>query len=72
MKKIFNKKWLNAAIVRAIKTFGQGAVSTLGVCSIASGFDVKVVISALCSGAFAAVLSIFTSLAGLPEVGDEQ
>ncbi len=59
------KAWLKAAGVRAIKTVAQTAVATIGASSVISAVDWKVVVSAsLLSG----LLSILTSVAGLPEV----
>lgn len=59
------KKWIKAAGVRAIKTFAQTAIATIGTGAIFSDVNWAVVASA--SG-LAAVLSILTSVAGLPEV----
>ncbi len=59
------KQWLKAAAVRAVKTVAQTAVATIGT-SVAMG-DVKwgLVVSA---SALAGILSMLTSVAGLPEV----
>ena len=63
-----NKKWWKAAGLRAIRTFFQTFVSVIGTNALILS-DVKwsVVISA---AALAAVLSLATSLAGLPELED--
>ena len=58
-------KWLKAAGVRAIKTVAQTAVATIGTSAVLSQVDWKVVASA---SVLAGVLSVLTSLAGLPEV----
>ena len=58
-------KWLKAAGIRAIKTVAQTAVATIGT-SVAMG-DVNWVMMASAS-ALAGVLSLLTSVAGLPEV----
>lgn len=60
-----NKKWLKAAGVRAIKTAAQTFVATIGSAAVISAVDWKVVVSA---SALAAILSMATSLAGLPEL----
>lgn len=62
------KKWAIAAIVRAIKTAAQTAVSLIGTGAV--GFtDLDWLQIASVSGV-AAVLSILTSIAGLPEVDE--
>lgn len=59
------KKWLKAAAVRAVKTVAQTAVATIGASAVLSAVDWPVVLSA---SALAGVLSLLTSVAGLPEV----
>lgn len=62
------KSWLKAAGIRAIKTVAQTAVATIGTSALLSQVDWMMVISAsILSG----VLSLLTSVAGLPEVADE-
>lgn len=58
------KTWLKAAGIRALKTFAQTALATIGTTAIISEIHWLTVISA--SG-LAAILSILTSVAGLPE-----
>ena len=64
MKEI-TKKWIKAAAVRAIKTVAQTAVATIGVSAVMSDVNRIAVGSA---SMLAGILSIATSLAGLPEV----
>ena len=65
MKKIFTKEWLKAAAIRAIKTFAQTAVATIGTAAVIGEVNWLMVGSAaLLSG----VLSLLTSVAGIPEV----
>lgn len=62
---MIGKKWVKASLVRAIKTVSQTAIATIGTSAILSDVDWKIVISAsILSG----ILSVLTSLAGLPEV----
>ena len=61
------KSWLKAACVRAIKTVAQTAVATIGTSAFLSQVDWRMVISA---SILAGVLSLLTSVAGLPEVPD--
>ena len=62
------KAWIRAAGVRAIKTVAQTAVATIGT-SVAMG-DVNWVLVGSAS-LLAGILSILTSVAGLPEVRTE-
>lgn len=66
---IFTKKWLKAAGVRAIKTIAQTAIATIGT-SAALG-DVNWIMVASAS-ALAGILSLLTSVAGLPELDTEE
>lgn len=59
------KKWVKAAGIRAIKTISQTAIATLGTSSILSEVNWGVVVSA---SLLAGLLSLLTSMAGLPEV----
>lgn len=59
------KKWWKAAGVRAIKTVAQTAVSIIGVSALMSDVDWITVASA---SVLAGVISLLTSVAGLPEV----
>lgn len=64
-----NKKtWVQAALVRAIKTVAQTAIATIGTTALLSQVDWLTVVS---TAALAGVLSVLTSLAGLPEVEEK-
>lgn len=56
------KLWVKAAAVRAVKTMAQTAVATIGVAAVMQ--EVNWIGAALLAG----VLSVLTSVAGLPEV----
>ena len=60
-----NKTWLKAAAIRAIKTVAQTAIATIGTTAVVSEVNWLVVGSA---SLLAGVLSLLTSVAGLPEV----
>ena len=62
-------KWLKAAGIRAVKTICQTAIATIGTSAVLSAVDWKMVVSA---SVLSGILSILTSLAGLPEVNEEQ
>lgn len=59
------KKWIKAAGIRAIKTVAQTALATIGTATLLGNVNWLMVAS---SSAMAGVLSLLTSLAGLPEV----
>lgn len=61
------KNWCKVAGIRAIKTVCQTAVATIGVATVMSEVNWIAVASA---SLLAGVLSILTSVAGLPEEGD--
>ena len=63
------KIWFKAAAVRAVKTVAQTAVSLIGVGAVMSDIDWLMVGSA---SLLAGILSILTSVAGLPEVKEVQ
>lgn len=59
------RTWIHAACVRAVKTVAQTAVATIGVSAVMSEVDWIMVGSA---SLLAGILSLLTSVAGLPEV----
>lgn len=61
-------KWLKAAGVRAIKTVAQTAVATIGTAAVMGEVNWVMVGSA---AALAGMLSLLTSVAGLPELKEE-
>ena len=65
MKKVFTKEWWKAAGIRAIKTVAQTAIATIGTSAVMSEVSWLMVLSASC---LAGILSLLTSIAGLPEV----
>lgn len=62
------KLWLKAAGIRAIKTVAQTAVATIGTAAVLGEVNWLMVGSA---AVLAGVLSLLTSIAGLPEVDKE-
>ena len=60
-----NKLWWKAAGIRAIKTVAQTAIASIGTSVVLSSVNWLAVLSA---SALAGILSLLTSLAGLPEV----
>ena len=62
------QKWLKAAAVRAIKTVAQTAVATIGTAMVMGAVDWQYVASA---SVLSGVVSVLTSVAGIPEVKEE-
>lgn len=62
------KKWLKAAGIRALKTVCQTAVATIGTAAYLGDVNWTMVVSA---SLLAGILSILTSLAGLPETKEK-
>lgn len=62
------KKWFKAAGIRALKTIAQSAIATIGTTALLSEIDWRIVASA---AILAGVLSLLTSIAGLPELKEE-
>ena len=65
---MFTKEWLRAAAIRAIRAMANTAVVTIGTTTVVGGVNWAVVASA---SALSGILSVLTSLAGLPEVGGD-
>lgn len=64
-----NKKWWKCAGIRAIKTICQTAVATIGTATVLEDVNWLMILSAsLLSG----ILSLLTSIAGLPELEKEE
>jgi hypothetical protein len=61
------KNWIKAAGMRAIKTVAQTAIATIGTSAVIGDVNWVIVGSA---ALLAGILSILTSVAGLPEVGE--
>lgn len=69
MKKITNwKSWAKCAGVRAVKTVAQTAIATIGTTAVIREVDWVMVASA---SVLSGVLSLLTSVAGLPEISEE-
>ena len=62
-------KWWKAAGIRAIKTVAQTAVAMIGTSVVMTAVNWQMVLSA---STLAGILSLLTSLAGLPEVDYEE
>jgi hypothetical protein len=62
-----DKKWFKAAGIRAIKTFFQAFVASIGTSAAMKDVDWMMALSV---STLAAILSLATSLAGLPELED--
>jgi hypothetical protein len=68
MKNILTPQWIRAALIRAVKTFAQSAIASIGTTAMMNQVDWEIVFS---TAALSAVLSILTSLSGLPEVKED-
>ena len=65
---MFTKEWFKAAGIRALKTVAQTMIATIGTSAVLSEVNWVAVASA---SVLAGILSMLTSLAGLPEVDGE-
>ena len=68
MKNIFTLEWLKAAGIRALKTVAQTAIATIGTTALMNEVNWIVVGSA---SLLAGIMSMLTSIAGLPELKDK-
>ena len=66
---VSTEKWMKAAGIRAIKTMAQTAIATIGTAAFISAVDWKMVVSA---SVVAGMVSLLTSIAGIPEVESEE
>lgn len=66
---MFTKDWFKAAGIRAIKTVAQTAIATIGTGAVLNDVDWVMVASA---SAVAGILSLLTSIAGLPELKEKE
>ena len=67
MKNVFTKSWFRASGIRAVKTISQTAIATIGTAAVIGDVDWIAVASA---SVLAGILSMLTSIAGLPEVNE--
>ena len=65
----FTKEWLKAAGIRALRTVAQAAIAAIGTSAALHEVNWLMVAS---TSLLAGVLSMLTSLAGLPEVKDDE
>ena len=63
------KKWLKASAIRAVKTMAQTAVATIGTSAVMGDVNWLMVASA---SALSGIISILTSVAGIPEVRSDE
>ena len=63
------KQWIMKAGVRAVKTMAQTFIATIGTATVMSSVDWKVVLSA---SVLAGIISVVTSIAGIPEVESQE
>lgn len=63
------KEWAKKAAIRAVKTMAQTAVAVIGTSTVVAAVDWKIVVS---SAVVSGVVSILTSVAGIPGVESEE
>ncbi len=63
------KNWIRAASIRAIKTVAQVALASIGTATVMSSVNWKYVVS---TSVLSGILSVLTSVAGLPEVKEDE
>lgn len=68
MNNLKNIKWWKAALVRSVKTVSQTAVATIGTSAMITEVNWRVVLS---TSALSGLLSLLTSIAGIPEVEEK-
>lgn len=66
---VINGKWLKAAAIRAVKTLAQSAIAAIGYSATVSEVNWKYVAGV---STLAAILSLLTSTAGLPEINENE
>ena len=69
LSKVVTKEWIEAAGIRAIKTVAQTAIATIGTTVVMNEVNWIMVASA---SAVAGILSLLTSVAGLPELKEKE
>ena len=69
MNKTKTKAWFKAAGIRALRTVAQSAIAAIGSGTMFSNIDWKIVVS---TSLLAGLLSILTSVAGLPETKESE
>lgn len=68
MNNLFSKQWWKASLMRCVRTVSQTAVATIGAAAVLSDVNWAMTVSA---SLLAGLLSILTSIAGLPEVKED-